>query len=76
MNSGLHDFFGFLMEGLKVCVYALQNIEFTIETNSFSLVDSLAYGAVIGSTLRFISSRYHGSWRGNHKEINRKVGKE
>lgn len=76
MTNGLNDFLGFLMEGLKVAVYALTNIEFTIEANTFNLVDSLAYGAVIGSTLRFISSRYHGSWRGDHKEINRKVGKD
>lgn len=60
--SGLNDFLGYLMEGLKVCIYTLTNIEFTIETNSFRLIDSLAYGAVIGSTLKFISSRYHGQF--------------
>lgn len=74
MTNSISDFLGFLMEGLKVCMYALTNIEFTIETNSFRLVDSLAYGAVIGSALRFISTRYKGSWRGDHKQINRNVG--
>ena len=75
MGNGLHDFFGFLMEGLKVVVYTLQNIEFSIEANSFSFLDFVTYGAVISSTLKFISSRYKGQFS-RPKTITRKVGKE
>ena len=74
MNYGLHDFFGFLMEGLKVTLYALQHIEFTIQTNTFSLLDAVAYSGVIGATLSFISTRYQGSWK-REKQINRKVNR-
>lgn len=74
MNS-LNDFLGFLMEGLKVAVYTLTNVEFIIENSSFRLLDMSVYGLVIGSTLRFISSRYKGTWQGNHKQINRKESK-
>lgn len=75
MNS-LNDFLGFLMEGLKVALYTLTNVEFTIDQSVFSLLDLSTYGLVIGATLRFISSRYKGSWQGNHKQINRKVDKD
>lgn len=72
----LNDFLGFLMEGLKVAVYTLTNIEFSIDQSVFSLLDLSTYSVVISATLRFISTRYHGSWRGDHKEINRKVDKK
>lgn len=75
MNS-LNDFLGFLMEGLKVALYTLTNVEFTIDQSVFNLLDLSTYGLVIGATLRFISSRYKGTWRGDHKQINRKESKE
>ena len=74
-GAGLHDFFGFLMRGLDVVLSALENIEFTIQTNSFNLVDFIGYSCFLTAALRFISTRYQGTWRGDHKQINRKVNR-
>ena len=73
LGNGLHDFLGLLMNGLRVVLYTLEHIEFGIQSDVFSLVDFITYGTVISATLRFISSRYKGSWRGDHKQINRNV---
>lgn len=71
--SYVSDFISFLVEGLAVCMHALTHIEFMIEGAVFNTLDMITYSAIIGSTLAFISSRYKGEWRGNHKQINRKV---
>lgn len=73
--NGLNDFLGFLMEGLKVALYTLTNVEFTIDQSVFNLLDLSTYGLVIGATLRFISSRYKGQFT-KPKTITRKVEKE